>query len=239
MNIKEYRERIQTELSTSSKPDNDEVSSPQQLSEGLYQKALDILADDGQATEARQNALDILATGLFTGSEFGGVLPNFKVSLVEIAEKQSNPQELRHTALETLISLKDENARTLLIDGLKDPQKAALSPASALELLSRDDHSSVSSLAQEIFEKTHDVATRKQAIRIMSADPSTKELLVGTLRNVDEFREVRRASAVALRSLDEDVFNSEAESILADESDFPDIKSTLEGVLRRTEKRQK
>ena len=66
------------------------------------------------------------------------------------------------------------------------------------------------------------------------SDPAASDLLSGIMKDKDESREVRRAGAVALESLNPQLFQDGAAEILRDEGDFADIKSTVGGALERS-----
>jgi hypothetical protein len=70
-------------------------------------------------------------------------------------------------------------------------------------------------------------------VRVLGSDKGAIQDLADILRNKDEFREVRRASAVALNGLDPGRFQQDAAAILSDGNDFQDIKSTVGGALER------
>ena len=68
---------------------------------------------------------------------------------------------------------------------------------------------------------------------MLGSDPAATELLTEIMKNKSEFREVRRASAVALKGLNPQAFQTGAIDILSDASDFKDIQSTVGGALER------
>jgi hypothetical protein len=233
MKVKDYVERLQSELSNSkAMVDSSTQTVPE--SSTVWQEMLAVLADSAANANSRQEALNILRAGSFSRKEFAPFAPRFRNALGQIAEDPAAPQALRHGALDALVNMKDQVARTVLIDGLKNPAKAAVAPAAALEMLARDDHASAAGLAREALDSSNEEAVRQQAVRILGADPSAKDRLREILRDKNEFREVRRAGAVALRGLDPGEFESDAAAILDDPEDFPEIKSTLEGALSRS-----
>jgi hypothetical protein len=108
-----------------------------------------------------------------------------------------------------------------------------LPAAAALALLARDDHGSASAIARNLLASGDD-ATRAQAVRVLGSDPGASDLLSGIMKDKDESREVRRAGAVALESLNPQLFQDSAAEILHDEDDFAEIKSTVGGALERS-----
>jgi hypothetical protein len=135
--------------------------------------------------------------------------------------------------LDILAGKGDDFARQKLTEGLRGIGEALVSPAVALGLLARDDHASVRDIAHRFLEGNHDAHTKAQAVRLLGSDPAETLTLLRLMQDKSEFREVRRASAVALRALDPDAFVRNARSILADHSDFQDIRKTVSGALAR------
>ena len=234
MKVKDYRARIeQGEISSaaSAKAASEAASADSQVN---WQGALQVLLDRNAETKMRREALQVLAAGRFVGIDFAPFKPRFQDALRQIAADSSAGPALRQAALGALVNMKAVTARTLLSQGLRQPTLAAVPPAVALEMLSLDDHASAAGLAREALASSKEAAVRQQAVRILGGDPSAKDQLRGSLNDKDEFREVRRASAVALRSLEPAAFKSAAEAILADPGDFPDIKATVKGALDRS-----
>lgn len=233
MKVKDYRSRIENETASPSTAAAATEAANADNS-GTWQGALQVLLDGSADKTTRLEALRILAAGMFAGIEFAPYRPRFQDALRTIAADSNADPALRQSALGALINMKDVTARTLLSQGLRQPASAAVPPAVALEMLSLDDHASAAGLAREALASSREAAVRQQAVRILGADPSAKEQLRGILNDKNEFREVRRASAVALRSLEPTAFRNAAEAILADPGDFPDIKATLKGALDRS-----
>ncbi len=233
MKVKQYLERVRSDMSQSKAS---ATSAQQSNAENpkMWWAMLKVLSDSAADPNSRLKALTVLRAGAFSLKEFAPLSPHFRQALGEIAEAPDSPKDLRQGVLDTLVNMKDETARSLLVKGLENPSKALVAPEAALELLSRDDHASVGRLARQALEQSNVKAVKQQAVRILGNDPSAKDFLKEILRNKNEFREIRRAGAVALRGLDPQEFESEAEAILADPEEFPEIKSTLEGALNRS-----
>ena len=230
MNVKEYRRQIESQLNAAAVPeaagaDLASAAAPQQR----WAEAIRQLADPHLDPEARKAALQVLQAGTFLGSQFAPLRADYVAALRTAATGAA--ADLRRSALDVLVNLKDEFARQKLVEGLRGIGEALVPPAAALGLLARDDHSSASAIARDLLNRAADIYTRAQAVRVLGSDPSAKSLLAEIMKNKEEFREVRRASAVALRSLDRQAFERTALDILRDHSDFEDIKSTVRGAL--------
>ena len=179
----------------------------------------------------REAALWHLQAGTFLVGQFDRYRPRYIQALQNAA---TDPDEsLRHAAFDVLANIKDDFARRKLAEGLGDPRKALVSPAVALGLLARDDHGAATGFARSLLTSASDPATRAQAARVLGSDPASGDLLGERMRDKNEVREVRRASAVSLRSLNPDKFRALAQDILADASDFQEIKATVRGALER------
>jgi len=230
MNVKDYRKQVEAELSAGVTPaaaGPPEAAPPQQN----WDEAIRRLADPTVAVDVRKEAAQLLQAGTFLGAQFSEYRPRY-VAALRTAATDADP-ELRRSALDVLVNFSDEFARQKLVEGLQGTGEELVPPAAALGLLARDDHLSASAVARELLGKSVDFHTRAQAVRVLGSDPGAKELLSGLMNDKTEFREVRRASAVALRGLDNDAFEKNAREILRDGSDFSDIKATVGGALER------
>lgn len=231
MNPRDYRRQVEADLQAASAaaPARAAVRSLEQGPN--WSRDIEELMDEGRPPGAREEALRRLQVGTFLLGEFSQYRAPYLRALQEAAT--ATDARLRHAALDILANLQDDFARRKLTEGLRDPSKALVSPAVALGFLARDDHGAVVDIARDVLNHDNDPATRAQAVRILSADPTSKELIADRMRDKGEFREVRRASAVALHSVDPDAFRTLARDILSDDADYQDIKATLRGALER------
>jgi HEAT repeat protein len=234
MNPKDYRRQVEAELRASSP--GAAVASPGLRAGPDWARDLEELMDTTRNPRDREAALWRLQAGTFLMGQFAQHRARYVQALQNAA---TDPDEgLRHAAFDVLANIKDDFARRKLGEGLEDPGKALVSPAVALGLLARDDHGAATGFARSFLSSKSDPATRAQAARVLAADPASRSLLAERMRDKDEFREVRRASAVALRSLDPDRFRALAQDILADASDYQEIKATVRGALERDDPAQ-
>jgi hypothetical protein len=72
---------------------------------------------------------------------------------------------------------------------------------------------------------------KREAVRLLASDPASKDLLAGILRNKDERREVRNASASALQSLAPAEFEEQAKEMVLDDNEYPEIRATAINAL--------
>jgi HEAT repeat protein len=232
MNVKDYRLQVEAQLGAAGSPDNASVASTVAPPEQHWADAIRQLADPTLPAEARKNAAQVLQAGTFLGAQFGPFRADYLVAL-RTAATDADP-DLRRSALDTLVNLDDEFAREVLTDGLRGIGKALVPQAAALGMLARNDHNSATAIARDLLAGGADVATRAQAVRVLGSDPASSDLLAEIMKNKSEFREVRRASAVALKGLDPQAFQAGAIDILRDVNDFEDIQATVGGALERS-----
>ncbi|MEH0197432.1 hypothetical protein V7S57_17210 [Caulobacter sp. CCNWLY153] len=190
------------------------------------------VATDAKAPEDdRQAALEQVHAATFLGQAFDRYRADYIAALHKLVTDDA--PALRRLALEWLSAAKDDVAQKVLADGLKDPAKALVSAASALEFLSLDEHSAVTPLARLVLERDKDLEARVAALRTLTADPNAADLFARFMRDKDEFKEVRQISAVGLQKLNENLFQKVAQQIAVDDHDFDDIRATaLNGLAR-------
>jgi hypothetical protein len=229
MNVKDYRSQVEAELGAtapSSSVPADASPAPN------WADSIRQLADPKLPAEARKNAAQVLQAATFLGAQFAPYRADYIVAL-RTAAIDDDP-DLRRFSLDTLVNLDDEFARQKLMDGLRGVGKALVPQAAALGMLARSDHNSATAIARDLLTGTADIATRAQAARVLGSDPSATELLAETMKDKSESREVRRASAVALKGLNPQAFQAGAIDILRDATDFKDIQATVGGALERS-----
>jgi HEAT repeat protein len=229
MNVNDYRQQVEAELSNTTRTAS--LSDGPDTPAATWQHALSKLANPSSSADEKKQAVQALQAGTFLGHEFDAVRPQFVEALRKAV---TDPDDgLRHLALDILVSMKDDFARQRLTESLQGQTTPLIRPAAALALLARDDHNSASTIARDMLARSVDPATRAQAVRVLGSQAGAVQELAEILRNKDEFREVRRASAVALKGLDPGRFQQDAAAILSDGNDFQDIKSTVGGALER------
>lgn len=234
MNVKDYRRQIESQLASSPPAGGaDAVSGAAVDPEQSWREALHTLADTTADVEARKAALQHLQAATFLGAQFAPYHPEYLSALRVVAADRNSDEELRRSALDVLVNLKDEFARQKLVEGLRGIGDALVPPATALGFLARDDHGASSGIAREVLTRSNDAPTRAQAVRLLGSDSSATDQLLDILKDKNEFREVRRASAVALKALNEQVFTGGALEIMNDATDFDDIRATVGGALQR------
>ncbi|MDT5061035.1 MAG: hypothetical protein QOH63_1494 [Acidobacteriota bacterium] len=188
------------------------------------QAVLDVLRNKEEPVEVRLAAMDTLATAAFSVIKFESCRTDYVATLREVAQDPN--QEIRQSALDLLAGQKDGFAQKLLLEGLKDPEKALVPPEKALQLLSYDAHAESYAAARDIIAKPPSEDARREALRVLSADASSAPMFEKLLRDKDELREVRQISASALHALKPEKFQEHAKEMLLDKSEYADIQAT-------------
>jgi hypothetical protein len=188
------------------------------------QAMLKVLRNKDEPIEVRLAALQSLGAAAFSVIAFESSRADYIAALREVS---TDPNEkLRERVLGILMRNKDGFAQKKLLEGLKNPEKALVSPEKALQLLSYDVHAEAYSLARDIVKKPPNDDARREALRLLAADANSAPLFEKLLRDKKELREIRQISASALQSLKPDKFQEHARKILLDKSDYDDIKAT-------------
>jgi hypothetical protein len=230
MDVAKYRERYQAELAKAAKSLEESAAAPleaQDLEEQV-EALLATLRDPAAAVADRTAALEELAALDFLGPRFAPFRAAYKEALREVATDR--PRELRVRALEVLAIDRDGYAQELLVQGLREPRKALVPEAKAIQLLGYDDHADIVPLAREVFERGSGPA-REEALRVLATDPESEQLFDRLLKDKSEKRRIRQLSASGLQSLNPEAFDKTARRIVADEGDYNDIRATALAAL--------
>jgi hypothetical protein len=230
MDVAKYRERYEAELAKAATSMEESAAAPLEAQnlEQQVEALLATLRDPAAAVADRTAALEELAALDFLGPRFGPFRAAYNEALREVATDQ--PRELRVRALETLAIDRDGYAQELLVQGLREPKKALVPEAKAIQLLGYDDHAQVVPLAREVFERGTGPA-REEALRVLATDPESEQLFDRLLKDKSEKRRIRQLSASGLQSLNPEAFDKTARKIVADEDDYNDIRATALAAL--------
>jgi hypothetical protein len=198
-------------------------------SHDLIDMAIGLLRDGDEPETVRQAALGVLQQSSFRAATFNPKLPEYTDALRTVIDDPD--ASLREQALEILAQGRDEYAQRRLREGLEDPRQALVYPGKAVQLLGYDIHADYYPLLREMVKDPPSTEAKQEAVRLLAADPTSKELLVDTLRDKDEYREVRNASAAALHSLDPEEFQKQARQIVLDDGEYGDLRATAIDAL--------
>ncbi len=186
------------------------------------------LLDRKQPVALRSAALNELSGLAFLGPRFAPFRADYKQALRTLAVDPR--KRLRESALELLAMDKDPYARELLVRGLEQADQAIVSDARALQLLGYDDHGDLAPLARRVFRRATG-STREEALRMLATDPKSEKLFSRLLKDKQEMSNIRRISASGLQSLNPSAFERAARTIVADDSDYKEIRATSLAAL--------
>lgn len=185
---------------------------------------LAVLGDRSLPAIERQAALTELRRQSFVAIAFRRHRPNYLALLRDLVDTEASP--LLDDALETLALERDEHAQQVLVDGLRDPDRAKVGPARALELLGQDVHADHYDVLEALADGAEDPVVRRLALRSLAADGDAVGLFQRIVSDPAEDTEARTISAVALQSLDREAFTSTAWDIVGDEGDDDEVRAT-------------
>jgi len=197
----------------------------------VIDRLVDVLADTAALPELREGAVEVLQGLAFLVTVFAPYRPRYHEVLRAMVD-DPNPI-LRRRALAILARYKDEYAQRRLTEGLEHPTKALLPAAKAIQYLGYDIHAEYFPLLRRIVEKPPTVSAKREAIRLLAADPSSKTLLSRVLNDKSEPSRVRQMSALALQSLAPTSFERAARQISLDDTEDDRLRATTIGALAR------
>ncbi|MEA2573730.1 MAG: hypothetical protein QOH93_1028 [Chloroflexia bacterium] len=212
------------------------ISSEIAKREDLIDMVLGLLRDTTEPMVLRLEALRILQALNFSSALFNTKRPEYIAALRELVNAEE--LELRERVLELLAQENDEYVQRRLVEGLNDPSKALLPPEKAIPLLGYDIHASHFPLLREMVMKPPSAAAKREALRLLAADPASKEMLASILTNKKESRETRRISALALRALSPEAFDAHARQIVFDDDENQSLLATSINALTHSNVQQ-
>ena len=188
------------------------------------QAIMKVLRDTNEPVRVRLAALESLARAAFSAPAFDSWRTDYIGTLREVST-DADP-EIRQRALGLLARENDGYVQKKLLEGLKNPDKALVPPEKALQLLSYDVHNEAYAVARDIVANPPNPDAKREAVRLLAADPASAPLFEKLLRDKDELREIRQISASALHVLRPVKLKEHAREIVMDAKDYPDIKAT-------------
>lgn len=201
--------------------------------EDLLTMVLDLLKSSDEPTVLRLEALRTLQALSFSSTRFNAIRPDYIAALRGMVDVED--ATLRQRVLEVLAQMKDEYVQRRLLEGLQDPSKALVPPDKAIQLLGYDVHADYFPTLREIARKPPSAAAQREAVRMLAADPESRELLTDILNDKKKNKELRRISAISLQSLAPQTFKEHARKIVLDEDEDDDLLATSIGALAQSE----
>jgi hypothetical protein len=189
----------------------------------LIDTLLEYLVDAGKTPDRRLAVLNVLQEISFRMVGFPAKRPDYLAALRSIIEDPDS--QLRRVAIGILAREKDDYVQRRLVEGLEGTSKALVPAAKAIQFLAYDVHSEYFGIAKRIVEKPPSRGAKIEAVRLLAADPSAKDLLVRILRDRSEKPEVKMAGAIALQSLDPEEFERQARRIVLDPDEDDQLRA--------------
>ena len=185
---------------------------------------LKVLRDRKEPIKVRLAALQSLQAASFSVIAFESCRADYLATLRELVDDPD--PELRQRVLGILSRENDSYVQQRLLDGLQEPQKALVPPEKALQLLSYDVHTEAYSVARDIVNNPPNPEAKREALRILAADPNSAPVFERLLTDKDETRDVRQISAAALQATKPRRFQEKARELLLDNDEYDDIQAT-------------
>jgi hypothetical protein len=139
--------------------------------------------------------------------------------------------KLRQRAIGILAREKDEYVQRRLLEGLEDPSEALVPPEKAIQALSYDVHAEYFPLLRRMVEDPPNDAARKEAVRLLAADPSSTDLLLALLNDKRESSDVRTTSAIALQAVAPTEFQEQARRVVLDDDEDDQLRAVSISAL--------
>src|SRR6478672_6605512 len=176
--------------------------------EKFQDELLEYLNNPEESEEIKNAALSVLQTNMFSSASFNAKRPAFINALRNLVKdnRSSGRESIRERSAEYLALQKDEFIQRSLKEGLENPEKKIVEPEVAIQLLSYDLHSDLYPLLRNIVQNPPNMQAKKEALRNLSADSSSADLLLKTLNDKKEDKEIRHVCAVGLQSLQPEEF---------------------------------
>lgn len=195
----------------------------------LIDMALALLSDASEPIEVRRSALRVLQVLSFSSSIFVSKRPEYLATLRSIVDDKDT--QLRQQAIEILAQEKDEYVQRRLIEGLEHRSKALVGPAKAIQLLGYDVHAEHYPMLRQMVSHPPSRAAKREAVRLLAADASSKDLLSEIFRDKQEHPDIRNLSGIALQSLAPSEFEEQAKKIVIDDQEDDKLRSTCVNAL--------
>ena len=205
------------------------ISTAARTNNDLISMLLRLLGDNTEHARVRRAALRVLKQLSFSSAILNQRRPEYLAALRGVIDSEDT--SLRELALETLAQEKDEYVQRRLLEGLRDPSRALVPPEKAIQLLGYDVHAEHYPILKEIVQNPPSATAKQEAIRLLAADPSSKELLMDLLRDKKQSRKVRSISATSLQSLAPAEFEAQAREIVLDESEDDALRAASLSAL--------
>ena len=224
MNSNEYREQIRREIEGALGRSQPRIAgTPTPSVPESARQWLQVLGDAAQPAETRRAALQGLQQLSFNVKAFAEVRAEYIAILRRIVDDPDGA--LREGALETLAQEKDEFAQRRLLAGLHRDEPPLVDDAKAIQFLAYDIHAEHFPVMRRLAQDASDPDTRREAVKALSADTESADLLYRIFDDTREDDGVRQASASALLSVAPARFEQRAKQAVLDTGDAESVRA--------------
>lgn len=190
---------------------------------------LSILKDTTEPSIIRIIALNSLQVISFQTVLFAAIRPRYLEALRNLVIDNNN--EIKSRALEILAQNKDEYIQRRLFEGLKNPDQALVAPEKAIQLLGYDIHAEYYPLLRDIVQSSPNEESKIEAIRLLSADSQSRELLLNLMKDKEQPLVIRNQCSVAVQTLAPAEFKNIAKQAILDENEDEGLKAICLNAL--------
>lgn len=196
----------------------------------LTERTIRLIGNAKEVEAIRIAALDAFLRATFSLRQMADWRPLYIETFRRIAETETN--EVASRALRVLAQENDDWALAKIQEGLRKPSEAVVAPLQAVQQLAKDDHGDHFDLLRDLAQKNRSRKVREEAIRGLSADPSSTQLLSGLAENGAEPTSVRQAALVSLRHLNPEEHFRVAAAIVENPKEDDELRATCLTTLR-------
>jgi hypothetical protein len=195
----------------------------------LFDTLLELLRDADLGEDRRIAILKALQRLDFRMGMFPAKRPDYLATLRSIVDDPG--ARLRERVIGILAREKDEYVQRRLLEGLEEPSEALVPPEKAIKFLSYDVHAEYFSTLRRMVEDPPNEAAKKEAVRLLAADPSSTDLLLGVLNDKSERSDVRTTSAIALQAVAPSQFQEQARRVVLDDDEDDQLRAVSISAL--------
>ena len=208
----------------------DEPAEPETF-ESAMPVLLDVLADETAPTEQRATAIDRLGAAAFQPERFAPFHAEYIERLRDLAV--GDDKQLRLRALDRLTLEDDEVGKRLLRESLEGTRPALVPLATATRLLARDEHGDAVPLFRELAQSAP-ARVREEAVRALSSDPESADLLASICADRSEPNRVRELAGLSLKTLAPERFAAIARDLVLDDDEDDRFRTATMSALTVT-----
>lgn len=197
--------------------------------EELMAEVIKIIGESKSPTALKHAALTVMQTASIGSPIYQSQRAAYFDAMRGLIEHDDAP--VRTSAQEYLALEGDEYLQRRLLEGINEPTKKIAEPEVAVQLLSYDLHADHFPILRKLVENPPNERSKKEALRNLAADTSAKELLLKTLKDGKESREIREVCMAALQAQNAPELASYAKEVILTEAEDDELRATMLNAL--------